>query len=309
MSLRFLFLVSLALSAQAAPLKVAVISDLNGNYGSTVYDNPVHEAVKTLATLKPDLVLSTGDLVAGQSKNLTSKDVLAMWDAFHKAVTLPLETAGLPFAATPGNHDASQYLPFSSERKEFVNQMSLHKPNLVYVSDEFYPLRYAFVMGDALFISLDATADIAMDQAQMTWVEKVLSDNNSFPVKIIYGHFPIVPFAQKRENDYFKNYADIEAMFKQYNVTLYLSGHHHAYYPGKRDTLRVVSTSCLGGGARMLIGDNTVSPQTMLWIEIDSQQIQSIEALLYPDFKKTVLRTSLPTSIGKDPIKIIRDDL
>lgn len=311
MSIRFLWLFPFWISfpVDAATLKVAVISDLNGNYGSAVYDQPVHEAVKKLTALKPDVVLATGDLVAGQSTKLSKKQVLDMWDGFHQAVTTPLETAGLPFAVTPGNHDASQYLPYSDERKEFVTQMGLHKPALIYVSEEFYPLRYAFVMGDALFISLDATIDLAMDQTQMLWLDKVLSENATFPVKIIYGHFPIVPFAQQREKDYLKNYVDIETLFKKHDVTLYLSGHHHAFYPGKRDKLRVVSSSCLGGGQRKLIGDSVTSPQSMLWIEIDSGKIQSLEALLYPNFVKQVQRTSLPKSIGSAPLEITRDDL
>jgi hypothetical protein len=98
----------------AATLRVAVLSDLNGSYGSTSYESTVSTAVAALIDqFSPDIVLSTGDLVAGQQAGL---DYPAMWTAFHAAVTTPLTQAGLVFAPTPGNHDASGYASFSGER-------------------------------------------------------------------------------------------------------------------------------------------------------------------------------------------------
>src|SRR5690554_4418925 len=71
---------------------VALVSDMNGSYGSTAYGAHVHNAVTWLIdTVKPDLVLSAGDMVAGQRGEL---DYPAMWSSFHKTVTLPLASAG-----------------------------------------------------------------------------------------------------------------------------------------------------------------------------------------------------------------------
>ena len=50
------------------PLRVAVISDLNGSYGSTAYAKEVARAVERIIDLRPDLVISTGDMVAGQRR-------------------------------------------------------------------------------------------------------------------------------------------------------------------------------------------------------------------------------------------------
>ena len=107
-----------------APLRIAVISDLNGDYGSTEYRWPVANAVTRIIDLGPDLVLTTGDMVAGEKTGL---DYAAMWSAFHAAVTDRLEDAGLPFAVTPGNHDASGYAAFAGERALFASEWNARR--------------------------------------------------------------------------------------------------------------------------------------------------------------------------------------
>ena len=54
------------LAGPASALRVVVISDLNGSYGSTSYSKRIPVAIQRIIALKPDLVISTGDMVAGQ---------------------------------------------------------------------------------------------------------------------------------------------------------------------------------------------------------------------------------------------------
>ena len=104
----------------AGSLRIVVLSDLNDSYGSTTYGSTVHAAVTAITTrLRPDLVLVTGDMVAGQRAGL---DYGAMWAGWHRAVSDPLRAAGIPMAVTPGNHDASGYAQYAAERREFVSQ-------------------------------------------------------------------------------------------------------------------------------------------------------------------------------------------
>jgi len=62
-----LLLLASAGRAAADPLRVAVISDMNGSYGSTEYESTVDGAVRRIVALKPNLVISTGDMVAGNA--------------------------------------------------------------------------------------------------------------------------------------------------------------------------------------------------------------------------------------------------
>jgi len=142
----------------AKALRVAVVSDLNGSYGSTRYDASVDAAVKRIVALRPDLVISTGDMVGGQRKpHLSQPEVEAMWRSFHAHVSDPIAAAGIPLAATPGNHDGSAYAGFETERRIYAEQWGARKPALRYIDDAHYPFYYAFAAGDGLFISLDAT--------------------------------------------------------------------------------------------------------------------------------------------------------
>ncbi|MBC8067208.1 MAG: metallophosphoesterase, partial [Deltaproteobacteria bacterium] len=237
-------------SVGPGPLRVAVISDLNGSYGSTEYQASVHAGVAEVIARAPDLVLSTGDMVAGQQAGL---DYAAMWAGFHAAVTDPLTAAGLPFAITPGNHDASGYPAFVAERELFVQQWQARKPALDYLDDSAYPLRYSFFAGPALFVALDDTTVGPLDDEQMGWLGDQLAQGDDHPTKIVFGHLPLWPFAQGREDEVIGDVA-LEELLVLHGVDLFVSGHHHAYFPGRRGDLRLAGTACLGAGPRALIG-------------------------------------------------------
>ncbi len=288
--------------APIPPLRVAVVSDLNGSYGSTTYSSDVDNAVDSIVADAPDLVLSTGDMVAGQQSGL---DYRAMWDGFHAAVSDPLARAGIPFAVTPGNHDASGYSGYANERAIFEDEWLVRKPAVDFVDDSDYPLRYAFTMGDTLFVSLDDTTVGALSSEQMRWLDGVL--DTPARVRVVYGHVPLYPFAEGRESEAIFD-SDLEDLLNAHGVQLFVSGHHHAYYPGKRGSLRLVGTSCLGSGARSLIGTSSTSPKTVLRFTIEDGAITGLDAYGGSAFTSAVARSSLPTSVGSGSDVITRDD-
>ena len=285
---------------------VAVISDLNGSYGSTEYTREVHGAVEWINdSLKPDLVVSTGDMVAGQRRGL---DYAAMWRAFHEAVTDELAKAGIPLAVTPGNHDASGSSAFWEERVQFAREWRTRRPRLSFVSDEFYPFHYAFELGPALFISLDGTQVGPLDDAQRNWVKEVLERNSHKEIKFVYSHLPLYGVAQGREHEILGD-EELEALFVEHDVDMMMAGHHHAYYPGKRGDTLHLHTACLGTGQRALIGEDSVSPRNVAVVQFDSSGIVSVEAVESPHFQGVVDNETLPRSIGTGHEKIWRMDV
>ena len=286
--------------------RIVVLSDMNGSYGSTHYHPAVRAAIETTIALKPDLVLSTGDMVAGQRSGL---DYRGMWRSFHNTVTEPLEEAGIPFAVTPGNHDASGYAIHSTERRTYVRQWNRHRPDLDFIDDSEYPLRYTFSMGSTFFVSLDDTMLGPLSSDDMEWLERQLQIGEAFPHQIVYGHVPLYPFAEGRRDDSINDPA-LEQMLNTYGVDAFISGHHHAYYPGHRGDLRLVSTSCLGSGPRALLGTEEVSARSILLIEIDRDTgITTLEALSGGEFDEEVPRYTLPTMVGEGATAILRDDV
>lgn len=285
--------------------RVVVLSDMNGSYGSTSYSQSVDEAVTSTILIEPDVVLSAGDMVAGQQAGL---DYEAMWAAFHDTVTDPLTAAGIPFAVTPGNHDASGYSGYAGERTIYQQQWLQRTPDIEFLDDRYYPFMYSFVVGPALFISLDATLVGPLDQEQFDWVDEQLEAGADFPVKIVYGHVPIHPFAEGRESEILAD-RELENLLVDSGVSLFISGHHHAYYPGQHDELRVASTACLGSGPRALLGDEGRSERSILVIEFDQYGLTNLDALGGPAFNQVIERETLPSAVGNSEYMIIRDDL
>lgn len=91
---------------------------------------------------------------------------------------------------------------------------------------------YSFRYSNALFVVLDATADVS---AQTEWLKNRLASSQE-PWKFVIFHFP--PYCL--EPDFDEDYADIRAkwgaQFDAYHVTMVLTGHVHDYvrtYPLK----------------------------------------------------------------------------
>lgn len=288
-----------------APLRIAVVSDLNSRYGSTTYAPAVHAAAEALVDrIKPDVVLITGDMVAGQKAGV---DAPAMWQAFHAAVTEPLVAAGIPLAPAPGNHDAAP--GFAKERAEYVAQWSEpdRVPAVTFLDRSHYPLYYSFEVRGVFFAALDATAVGPLRRGQRAWLDAQLS-GTAAEAKIVFGHLPNHPFSVHRETEILDD-PELEAILARHAVDAYVSGHHHAYYPGALDGVRHVAMPCLGSGARRLLGASTRSTPALLVMGVDGGDIVTLEALPAPDFQHPVERATLPRRVSRGRHTVLRDDL
>jgi predicted MPP superfamily phosphohydrolase len=308
--LLWLLLVLFPLCACAGqPLRVAVISDLNGDYGSTRYEATVDAAVSRIIALQPDLVISTGDMVAGQRRpHLTRSEVEHMWQAFHEHISKPLQAAGIPLVATPGNHDASAYKGFDLERTIYREQWQARRPGIAFIDATGYPFYYAFVLQDVLFISLDATVVGNLPEAQMTWLRRLLEKHGQdYQRRVVFSHLPLWPFARGRESEFIGD-PELQTMLEQAAVELYLSGHHHTFYPGVSGRLALVGQACLGAGPRRLIGTGDRSARSFTLLEITTEGIE-VAAYRAPQFENLVDWTTLPARIRSPAAELQRADL
>jgi 3',5'-cyclic AMP phosphodiesterase CpdA len=308
---------ALAQVAQVAPderrgaTRVVVLSDFNESYGSLRYSPHVDEAVSRTVTLKPDLVISTGDMVAGQrlAPPLSREQLDAMWQSFHARVSEPLARAGLPFAVTPGNHDASSGGRFALERATYREQWLPRRPGLEFVDARHYPFHYAFRAGDVLFASLDATHVGHLSRAQKDWLRDLLAGPGARARhRVVFSHIPLWPFAVGRETEFLGD-PELEAILQRGRVDVHLSGHHHAFYPGYKDGVRYVSQGCLGAAPRPLLGSPHPSDRSLTLIDFDADGTIRIEALRASDFRSAIARSELPPRIESPRATIVRDDL
>ena len=298
-------------AARAQATRVVVVSDLNESYGSTRYGPAVGDAVRRTIALQPDLVISTGDMIAAQrlAPPLSQDEVLAMWQAFDQQVTTPLARAGLPFAVTPGNHDGSNGQRFALERALYRAQWAPRRPAVAFVDGDDYPFNYAFRVKDALFISLDATHVGHVSPQRRAWLDALLqAQGTKFRHRVVFSHVPLWPFAFGRERDYLGDHA-LEAVLQRGQVGVVLSGHHHAYYPGYKDGVRFVSQGCLGAAPRALLGTGQPSPRSITLLELSPDGQVRIDALAGSRFDTPVARSSLPPQIQVHGITLVRDDI
>ncbi len=298
-------------SEEGSLLRIAVISDLNHSYGTIGYDSPVRAAMKRVIELQPDLVLCTGDMIAGQriAPKLNRKKLEAMWQAFHETVTVPLRIAGIPFAPSPGNHDASASQGFQLERDVYLEQWQENKSDLVLLDGGNYPFNYGFTVKGVLFAALDATVAGPLSSSQMQWLKDVLNtEGRKRRTSILFGHLPVWSITAGRERGILRD-ENLEELLLDKSVAVYLSGHQHGFYPFVHNGQHYVGQAALGSGPRRLIGDKKRSPRSFTFIEIATDGTTHVTAYGGADFMEVIKRSTLPPQISYNGITIVRDDV
>jgi len=245
-------------------LRLMVISDLNGIYGSVDYDPEVDRAIRLIPYFQPDIVLGGGDMVAGQDPRLSEERIRAMWAAFDRHVAGPLRAAKLPYGFTLGNHDAScarstrgGFL-FQKERdlaREFWNDPA-HDPGLNFVDRGDFPFYYTFEKDGVFYLVWDATCNYIPPE-QMAWAEAALASERAQKAKlrIVIGHLPLYAITVGRDDpgEVLLEADAKRALLEKYRVHTYISGHHHGYYPGHKGQLQLLHCGILGSGPRPLL--------------------------------------------------------
>ena len=299
--------------------RIVVISDLNSQYGSTEYEPEVEKAIALIPQWQPDLVLCGGDMIAGQKASLTRSQIEAMWQAFDDRVAAPLRQDKVPFGFTIGNHDGSgavkeQTFIFEQERdlaQAYWHQHQ-HQLGLNFVDRAEFPFYYSFEQNDIFFLVWDASSQ-NIDQQQLAWVKKTLASPKAkqAAARVAIGHLPLYPVAtaKNKPGEYLANGSQLRSLLQQNQVQVYISGHHHAYYPGKKGKLELLNAGALGQGARQLINSDLPPRKTLTVVDLELKTAQ----LFYSTYDATtwelISLEELPASITGEYGTILRHDL
>lgn len=260
----------------ASPVRAVVISDVNGAYGSTAYEPEVSHAVAHITRAwRPDVVLLAGDMIAGQSPRLPDSTVRAMWQAFDSVVAAPLRAAGIPLVATLGNHDGSAYPAHARDRRLAVEYWRSAPPasgGTEFADRAHHPLRHAARYGDVFIASWDATnSESGSDAELLDWLEETLTGEEARRARhrVVLGHLPLYAVAEgrNRAGEVLAGGDTLRQQLERWGATMYVSGHHHAYYPGRRGSMELLHSGALGGGPRPLIGEATPRGKTVSVLE------------------------------------------
>ena len=289
--------ICLLFSSAASAEVFALISDMNGRYGSTFYNERVRDAIGIIVRTEPDAVLSTGDMIAGQKQPKFDAAWLdSMWAVFDETVAKPLAQAGIPLLPTPGNHDGSGLPGFGLERERYAGYWS-SEPEVALLAGSEWPRRYAARLGGVLVLGFDGTRPGPLPADERDFLERMLTDHGrDSACTLVMGHLPMWPFAKGREREIVADPALLDLLHRQ-GVDAYLSGHHHVYYPGVDEAgMLHLSVGALGGNARAFSGQVLRQSHSMALLECTEGVVRTL-ALEAPHFDQQVPDVRLPETV------------
>lgn len=305
-------LACLALAATVTPgqaEQLILVADLNGRYGSTSYHARVARAADVIVERGPDLVVSAGDMVAGQSpQGLDDTQLEAMWSAFEMVFARPLGEAEIPLAVTVGNHDGSAYPGFERDRARFEAYWRDAGPPPGLLPGGDWPWRYAMRHEGLLAIAFDGTRSGDVPEREHAFVRDMLERHGAEAEwTMVFAHLPFWPLARGRERDILRD-EDFLALLHAHGVDAYASGHHHLFYAGLDEAgMLHLSVGALGGNARVFVDGGPRQPHGMVALERRDNALH-ITALLDPAFDGGMSPEALPAVIAGPPGPLQRVD-
>ena len=300
-------------------LRLALISDLNGPYGSTIYTPTVATGLDLLSVLKPDLVLCAGDMVAGQKISLTDSQLEAMWSSFQSTILNPLLQQGIGMIPTMGNHDASsqkwssQYV-FARERHQAESFWARQKNRLglEFIDAKQYPFQFSVKQPGLFVIVIDASS-ATVDRGQRQWLEQALTSESrsSDDCCVVMGHLPLTAISHGRDRagECIEDAVNLTDLMQRHRVDLYLSGHHHAWYPGELRGQRLLSLGAMGNGPRRLLGTQRTSDPSLTLLDLfpatktvreTTFSLKTLEPISLNSLPKQLSSKSFPTLDRRD---------
>lgn len=270
-SLSFFFLSNAASPVLAHGTTIVLISDLNGQYGSTVYGRHVDRVLTYIEKLHPDLVICAGDMIAGQKKSLSETQIRSMWQAFASRILNRMQLLQIPFVFTLGNHDGSSSPTFVHERRIAEEFWLNRHASLVYHDFTRFPACYSFVFREIFFAIVDASSQ-NISAIDKFWLEMQLAGESarSARLRVVIGHLPLYAISQGRNQhgDVISDADSFHELLEHGEVDYYISGHHHAYYLSRKGQVKFLACGALGGGARKLIGSDKPAVKTVTTLYI-----------------------------------------
>ena len=262
-------------ASRRAVLRIGLISDLNGSYGSTSYIPAVDQGLEQLIALQPDLVVCAGDMVAGQMRGLSGQQLDGMWRGFKTAVVQPLQRAGIPLLPAIGNHDGSPGFPGDRAAVgRFWGPIS-SRMGLGYVDASQFPFRYS-VLQDGIFWLVWDASSARVPEDQLVWAQQQLASPQAQAARarFVVGHLPLVGVGQgkDRPGEVLDRGSALQALMENGRVQAYISGHHHAWFSSRRGQLDLIQLGALGSGPRRLLEGGAPAQQTFTLLEIDGRR-------------------------------------
>ncbi len=220
---------SLAALREPEEFRFVVVTDRTGDHRDGVFES----AMPRINLVRPEFVVSVGDLIEGYSEDPVVLD--RQWDEIEAAVA----ALQMPFFYAPGNHDMSNAVMAEAWHARFG------------------PSYYHFSYKDVLFVVLNSELfGMVHDpktplpgpwtQAeQMAWLERALAENADARWTFVFLHQPLWN-VEKVNPDWLR----VEELLGQRPYTVF-AGHYHRYTQHVRNDRQLITLATTGGGSRL----------------------------------------------------------
>jgi hypothetical protein len=209
--------------------RFVVVTDRTGEHRDGVFAG----AMPKINLVRPDFVVSVGDLIEGYSDDPAVLD--HEWDEIESFVN----GLAMPFFYVAGNHDMSNAVMAEKWKERF--------------GPSYYHFRYR----DVLFLALnselfgmvhDPSSPVPgpFTQAdQLAFVERVLAENRDVRWTFVLIHQPL--WDSPRPNP---DWQKVEALLDDRPHTAF-AGHYHRYTQHQRGSHQYITLATTGGGSRL----------------------------------------------------------
>ena len=219
--------------------RFAIVSDRSGGAREGVFE----DAVQKLNWLRPEFVMSVGDLIDGTSGR-DSLELDRQW-AEHFDRIEPLR---MPFFHIPGNHDIKASNAYQ----------------VGYWNKLFGTPFYAFTYKDVLFLALFTNEGFqSIGEEQLTYFEQALEQYSDARWTLVFMHHPLWIYPHE------SNFDKIEALLADRDYTVF-AGHHHRYHQFDRNDTNYYILATTGGGSPLL-GDQFGMFDHITWVTMSDE--------------------------------------
>ena len=205
---------------------IAIMTDRTGGHRPGIW----MKAVERVNWLRPDFVVSVGDLIEGYTEDET--EIERQWGEFLGFI----DKLQMKFFFVAGNHDVTNPMMHRIWREKF--------------GKEWYSFDYKNVHFVCL-LSEDPSARLG--ESQLAWLEDDLAKNQDARWTLVFLHKPVWTYAERSiaaGNEDTTNWKRVETLLADRPHTVF-AGHVHHYVQYQRNGQQYYSLATTGGGSRL----------------------------------------------------------
>ena len=240
---------------------IAIMSDHTGGHRPGIW----MQAVKNLNLMRPEFVLSVGDLIEGYSED--EAVIQAQWKEFVGFI----DQLQMRFFFVAGNHDLSNPVMHRLWRERF--------------GPEWYSFDYRGVH----FLCLSSEDPVTrIGDKQLVWIEQDLEKHQEARWTLVFLHKPLWTYAERAEAAGVAdptNWKKVEKLLADRPHTVF-AGHEHRYIQFDRQGRKFYQLATTGGGS-LLRGKKYGEFDHFVWLtmEADGPRIANLtlDGVLAPD--------------------------